>query len=217
LSSLFAKAGKTEIGWRGDKAMRSIKIGFTAVLFLLLAAFVWAQEPQRDERKPRQQEQEARPPRDVAPQHEPAQDEARPPRQQQEMKPPRQEMPEKQESGRPAKDEARPAHEQRGQERQGQEAEQRQRPRPARGKGTRIPEEKFRATFGRQHTFVINRPVVIEGQPRFQYAAYWFEIYDPWPAQWAYTDDFYIDYVDDDYYLFDALHPGFRVLVIVVG
>lgn len=204
--------------------MHRIKISSIAVLLLLSAAFVWAQEPQREETKPpREQEPAAKPPRDAAPAHQPA-DEARPPRQQQEMKPPqqeemkpqRQEKSEKQENARPSKDEAGPAHEQHGQDRPGQRAQQGQRQRPPRGQERRIPEEKFRASFGRQHTFVINRPVVVEGQPRFQYSGYWFEIYDPWPAEWVYTDNFYIDYVDDDYYLFDALHPGYRVVVFVV-
>jgi hypothetical protein len=36
---------------------------------------------------------------------------------------------------------------------------------------------------------VINRPVIVENRPRFQYRGYWFEIVDPWPVGWAYTDD----------------------------
>ena len=58
--------------------------------------------------------------------------------------------------------------------------------------------------------------MVVEAQPRFQYGGYWFEIVDPWPVEWAYTDDVYIDYVDGDYLLFDLLHPGVRVAVFVV-
>jgi hypothetical protein len=211
--------------------MHRIKISFTAVLFLLflLAAFAWAQEPQREETKPPQQEEPgARPPRDAAPPHQAAHDEARPPRQQEEMKPPqqqeqmkppRQEKPEKQEGAKPPKDEARPAHEQRGQEKPGQQAQQRQR--PARGQGRRIPEEKFRASFGRQHTFTVNRVInqttIMPGQTQFVYVGYTFVFLDPWPAEWAFTDDCYVDYVDDDYYLFDVLHPGIRVALLVVG
>ncbi len=81
----------------------------------------------------------------------------------------------------------------------------------------RIPEQKFRAQFGRQHTFVVNRPVIVEGQPRFQYAGYWFVIADSWPLGWVYTDDCYIDFIDGDYFLFDVLHPGVRVLLFVVA
>lgn len=87
--------------------------------------------------------------------------------------------------------------------------------RPA-GKSAHIPDDQFRQRFGRQHTVVINRPVIVEGQPRFQYGGYWFVIYEPWPAEWAYTDECYIDYEDGDYYLFDLLHPGVRVALFVV-
>jgi hypothetical protein len=82
--------------------------------------------------------------------------------------------------------------------------------------GGRIPDEKFRASFGREHTVVINRPVVVEGQRRFQSGGYWFTIVDPWPVGWAYTDDCYIDYVDGEYFLFDLLHPGVRIALFVV-
>jgi hypothetical protein len=84
------------------------------------------------------------------------------------------------------------------------------------GKSAHIPDAKFRASFGRQHRFVIKQPVIVEGQPRFQYSGYWFEIVDPWPAGWAYTDDCYIDYVDGEYFLFDVLHPGVSIALFVV-
>jgi hypothetical protein len=89
---------------------------------------------------------------------------------------------------------------------------------PANGKSGRIPDKDFKAHFGRQHTVVINQPVIVEGQPRFQYSGYWFIISNPWPAGWAYTDSCYIDYIDGEYFLFDLLHPGVQVaLVVVVG
>jgi hypothetical protein len=84
------------------------------------------------------------------------------------------------------------------------------------GRGGHIPDDKFREHFGRQHTVVIRQPVIIEGQPRFQFGGYWFVISDPWPVGWAYTDDCYVDYVDGDYFLFDLLHPGVRVALFVV-
>jgi hypothetical protein len=125
--------------------------------------------------------------------------------QQEEQKPSKaeQEKPQKQEN-------AKPAHE--GQDRKTAEAKQ-----GHSGKGTHIPDDKFRAQFGHQHTFVVNRPVIVEGQPRFQYASYWFEIVDPWPVGWAYTDSCYIDFIDGEYFLFDLLHPGVRVAVFVVS
>ena len=108
-------------------------------------------------------------------------------------------------NSKPSKDEA-ASREQNG---------QRAHARPA-GKSAHIPNDKFRASFGRSHTFVISQPVIVDNQPRFQYASYWFEIIDPWPVGWAYTDDCYIDYIDGDYFLFDLLHPGVRVALFVV-
>lgn len=86
----------------------------------------------------------------------------------------------------------------------------------AHAKGGHIPDDKFRASFGRQHTVVINQPVVVEGQPRFQSGGYWFVIADPWPVGWAYTDTCYIDYIDGEYVLIDLLHPGVQIALTVV-
>jgi hypothetical protein len=81
--------------------------------------------------------------------------------------------------------------------------------------GQRIPDDKFRSKFGRQHTFRVQTQVV-QGQPRFQYSGYWFALANPWPAGWAYTDDCYIDYIDGEYVLIDLLHPGVQIALIVV-
>src|SRR2546421_134608 len=127
----------------GPPAMNRIKITLTTALFLLFAAFTYAQEPSQ-EPKPPQHEQPASAPepnREVAP---PAQqpevappahpNEARSPRQQEEAKPPRQEKPEKPEAQqkpegeKPPRDQNKPAHEQHGQQPQkGQQAQTGQR------------------------------------------------------------------------------------------
>jgi hypothetical protein len=83
------------------------------------------------------------------------------------------------------------------------------------GRGGHIPDDKFRAHFGRNHTFRAST-VIVSGQPQFQYGGYSFELVDAWPVGWAYTDDCYIDYIDGEYFLFDLLHPGIQVAVIVV-
>ena len=82
--------------------------------------------------------------------------------------------------------------------------------------GQRIPDDKFRANFGRQHTFRVQTQVV-EGQPRFQNGGYWFALANPWPGDWAYTDDCYVDYIDGEYVLIDLRHPGVQLALIVVG
>jgi hypothetical protein len=80
----------------------------------------------------------------------------------------------------------------------------------------RIPEQRFHEQFGSEHYFRVHRPVIIDNRPRFQYSGYWFELVDPWPVGWGYDDDVYVDYVDDQYYLYDPEHPGMGILISVV-
>jgi len=194
----------------------------TATLALLLgtSAVAYAQQDEVKPPRPDETTPEARPAS-----HEskpPRQDEAKPPRQD-EAKPPRQEegkSPKLDENKPPKQEQSKPSHEQAKPASPEHPQQQAERNHPASQgnlkRGGHIPDDKFHAQFGRQHTFVVNRPVVVEGQPRFQYSGYWFEIVDPWPVEWAYTDDVYLDYVDGDYFLFDLLHPGVRVAVFVV-
>jgi outer membrane biosynthesis protein TonB len=75
----------------------------------------------------------------------------------------------------------------------------------------RIPDDRFRASFGREHHFRVGH---IDNR-RFQYGGYWFVFNDPWPVAWAYEDDFYIDYIDGQYYLIDLTHPGIQLLLVI--
>jgi len=119
-----------------------------------------------------------------------------------------------QENDRKAQENDKKAQENRAQENRNDKGRQMSR---ANGKqSARIPDDKFRSHFGRAHTFAIRQPVIVNNQPRFQYGGYWFEIVDPWPAQWSYSDDCYIDYIDDNYYLIDPLHPGIQIALFVV-
>jgi len=109
-----------------------------------------------------------------------------------------------------------------GQVRQENRGEQGQRVAGEQGRGQhrgqRIPDDRFRSSFGREHHFHVERARIInQAQPEFVYSGYTFELADPWPAEWSYDDDCYIDYVDGDYYLYDAYHPGIRILVFVIG
>ena len=79
----------------------------------------------------------------------------------------------------------------------------------------RIPDDKFRAHFGRQHTFSVH-PTTVGEHPQFQYGGYTFNIVEVWPADWTYTDDCYVDYIDGEYFLFDLRHPGIRLALVVV-
>jgi len=80
----------------------------------------------------------------------------------------------------------------------------------------RISDEHFRAHFGREHYFAVGRVSVVAGHPHFAYGGYRFEIGQPWPARWAYTDHCYIDFAEGRYFLANVRHPGVRVAVTVV-
>jgi len=82
--------------------------------------------------------------------------------------------------------------------------------------GGHIPDDRFRASFGREHTFAIGRPVIVEGTPRFQYGGYSFVIVQPWPVGWAYTDVVYVDFIDGGYYLLSPVHPGIQISINVI-
>jgi hypothetical protein len=75
----------------------------------------------------------------------------------------------------------------------------------------RIPDDRFRANFGRGHAFRMGRPRFINGYHRFQYSGYWFGYKDRWPSGWDYTDDVYVDYVGGAYYLYNPRHPGIHI------
>jgi hypothetical protein len=85
--------------------------------------------------------------------------------------------------------------------------------------GYRIPDDRFRGYFGRNHWFRIGGlPFMVEGgYPRFQYNGYWVSLFDPWPANWGNNwydnDDVYVDYVDNGYYLFNRRHPGMAIAI----
>ena len=80
----------------------------------------------------------------------------------------------------------------------------------------RIPDDRFRAHFGPSHHFRIGHPVIVAGQPRFNYGGYWFVFAQPWPAGWSYNDDVYVDFIDGTYFLIDPVHPGVRLSINVV-
>ena len=87
--------------------------------------------------------------------------------------------------------------------------------------GYRIPDDHFRGSFGRNHGFRIGGLpfLVVGGYPRFQYGGYWFSMVDPYPGNWAEnwydTDDVYVNYSDNGYYLYDRRYPGVGIAISV--
>ena len=89
---------------------------------------------------------------------------------------------------------------------------------PAAQQGKHIPDDQFRAHFGKQHTFHVQRTHILNvSQPVIVFGGYSFELIEAWPADWGFDDDCYIDFIDDEYFLFDVLHAGVRIAVIVIG
>jgi len=86
-------------------------------------------------------------------------------------------------------------------------------------RGYRIPEYRFGQYFGPRHFFRIHdlHVLIFNGYPRFQYGGYWFSLVDPWPEywdeDWYETDDVYIAYADDGYYLYNRRYPGVGIAV----
>ena len=87
--------------------------------------------------------------------------------------------------------------------------------------GYRIPDDRFRGYFGRDHGFhIYGLPfLVVGGFPRFQYEGYWFSMVDPWPEYWGNdwydTDDVYVTYVDNGYYLFNRRYPETGIAISI--
>jgi hypothetical protein len=193
---------------------RMMRIVYAGLLCLLLAAGVYAL-PQQDEPKSREDAAKAQ----QGPEAKPEGTEKQEPEKQENAKPEKsdkereagqdknEDKKEKEANPKSEKDEreAGSAREMNG---QGRDAH------PA-GKSARIPDDKFRASFGKQHHFSIGHRTTINNRPGFQYGGYSFVIVDAWPADWAYTDDCYVDYIDGEYFLFDLLHPGMRIALSV--
>jgi hypothetical protein len=198
-----------------------LNLGILAAL-IASSAVLYAQDEKQQEEKPRQAE-----PKQQQPQPD-RQHDAKPESRQDEMKAPRQDeakpaRPDQQEQrqGEMKRNQQEPNRQDQGRQENGRqengrrEAGQQDRGRSG-GSGGRIPEDRFRAQFGREHHFAMRRPEVVEGRPTFQYGGYSFVLVDAWPPEWAYSDDCYIDYVDGDYFLFNLRHPEMRLALVVV-
>jgi hypothetical protein len=78
--------------------------------------------------------------------------------------------------------------------------------------GIRIPQRQVQSKFGHQHTFQIHQ---LNGN-RFQAGGFLFEVVDVWPPVFSFDDPFFIDEIDEQFFLFDVNHPGVRTLLVIV-
>jgi len=183
-------------------------------------------ERQEERAQPSKQEEKAQPQKQEE-RAQPAKQEekARPEKQEERAQPAKQEekaQPQKQEErAQPAKQEEHAKAEQHPQQVQRtKQAEEKQRAEPAlrlsSNSHRRIPDEHFRGSFGSEHRFRIDSPRIVDGYSRFQYGGYWFGFVQPWPGDWYYTDQVYVDYVDGGYYLYNPSYPDTRIEISVV-
>jgi hypothetical protein len=70
----------------------------------------------------------------------------------------------------------------------------------------RIPADRFKASFGQQHTFHVSQADF--SSHRFQYGGYNFGFVDAWPSNWLYTQNVYVVDIDGVYYLCNSMYPG---------
>ena len=175
--------------------MKVIGITSTAILCLLLgiAAPGYAQHEQQGE-KQREPEKQAQPERQAKPEQQHAQ-------QQKQAEPAKQSKPEQQHAQQQKQQEQNKQQHAQQQKRQDQRA-------GARG-GGRIPEDRYRANFGREHTFRVSQ-ADYRGR-RFHYGGYWFGFVDPWPSNWLYTQNVYVVDMNGVYYLCNPMYPGVNI------
>jgi hypothetical protein len=79
--------------------------------------------------------------------------------------------------------------------------------------GGRIPADRYKANFGREHTFRVSQGDFRSG--RFQYGGYWFGFGGAWPGNWLYTQDVYVVEIDGMYYLCNPMYPGVNLVISV--
>ncbi|HET7213876.1 MAG TPA: hypothetical protein VFL79_09820 [Terriglobia bacterium] len=95
------------------------------------------------------------------------------------------------------------------------EARRREKMERKRGHYGRIPDDRYRAHFGREHRFRVTHIRVVEGYHRFGYGGYTFGYAQPLPREWRRDDDVYVEYVQGGYFLCNARRPGLRISLTI--
>src|SRR5208337_202762 len=116
---------------------------------------------------------------------------------------------------KPAKQEEKNAQEEKNTRPEEKNAQQRtQEAKPAQpAGGGRIPADRYKAHFGREHTFRVSQSDFRSG--RFQYGGYWFGFGGAWPSNWLYTQDVYVIEINGMYYLCNPMYPGVNLVINV--
>jgi hypothetical protein len=194
--------------------MKLVGVVSTAVLFLALGvatpAFTQDQREQEEQKaKPAESEKKGQPAKVAKPKGEQQEKNTKP-----EKKNAQTERNNKQEdkNAQPEKN-TRPAENNARQEQQPRTQEARPEKQEQHASGGRIPDDRYKANFGREHSFRVS-----EGDyrnHRFQYGGYWFGVSDPWPSNWLYTQNVYVVEIDGVYYLCNPMYPGVNIVLSV--
>jgi hypothetical protein len=169
--------------------MKLVGVISTAVLSLALGvaapAFAQDQHDQDDKSKPAaQEEKKAQPEKSVKPEEKNAQQDKN------------------------VKPEEKNAQQDRNVKPEEKNAQQERQPAGNNG-GGRIPDAKYQANFGRQHTFHVSQGDY--SNRRFQYGGYTFGFAGAWPSNWLYTQDVYVIEINGVYYLCNPSYPGVNI------
>jgi|SRR5579862_2242416 len=79
--------------------------------------------------------------------------------------------------------------------------------------GSRIPADRYKANFGRDHRFRVTEANYRDR--RFQYGGYSFGFVDAWPSNWLYTQEVFVVEIDGVYYLCNASYPGVNLALSI--
>ncbi|MGA8764748.1 MAG: hypothetical protein WB562_17900 [Candidatus Sulfotelmatobacter sp.] len=197
--------------------MKLVGVFSTAVLSLTLAAAVpaFAQQEQHDQ----QEEQKAKPAQDEKkeqPDRSAKQQEEKSARHQD--KNTNQEEKNAQQENKNTKQEEKNAQQQdknsKQEERNAQQVKPAQPAQRSGGNGGRIPDDRFKANFGREHSFRVTQADY--SSHRFQYGGYWFGFAGVWPSNWLYTQDVYVVEINGVYYLCNPAYPGVNIALNVI-
>lgn len=204
--------------------MRLIGAIGTAVLSLTIVVPAYAQQEQRDQ----QEEQKARPAQDEkkAQPEKPAKQGDKNAKQQEEKNTQQQDRNKNQEEKSVQQQDKSNQQEQKNAQQENRNNQQENRNaqqhslqaeptrQAQRSNGSRIPDDRYRANFGREHSFRVSHDDY-DRDRRFQYGGYWFNFVDVWPSNWLYTQDVFVVEIDGMYYLCNPMYPGVNVALSV--
>jgi hypothetical protein len=173
--------------------MKLVGVISTAVLSMALAVAVpaFAQDHEQDEPKAKAQDEKKAQPEKPA---------------KQEEKSAQEEKNTKPEQNNARQEEKNTKPEEKNAQERAPEAKPEKQEQHAAGSRDRIPADRYKASFGQQHTFRVSQGDYTNH--RFQYGGYSFGFVDAWPSNWLYTQNVYVIEIDGVYYLCNPTYPG---------